>query len=383
MSGGGLREAYYWDTYFTMMGLVKSGKVEHAKNMLNNISYLIDKYGHVPNGTRTYYASRSQPPVFALMVRLMAEADTSVKLATYLPQLKKEYEYWMDGRDSISATNPIIKRVVRMGGGEILNRYWDPTPTPRPEAYWEDVQGAKNTYHEKPIHYQHVRAACESGWNFSSRWLGGDQTIGSINTAEFVPVDLNSLLYELERTIGQAYRQAGDDHEMEHFFSLADDRKRAVLNYCWSPEDGFFFDYSFVDEYRSGFATLAGLFPLFTGMATQDQAFSISEQIEEEFLKDGGLTCTNLETGQQWDAPNGWAPLHWVAYRGLDRYGLDALADDIAQRWIATVEAVFAEKGVLLNKYNVVNIKEMPVGGDAQEGYGWTNGVYLMLKREY
>ncbi|RYY64828.1 MAG: alpha,alpha-trehalase, partial [Chitinophagaceae bacterium] len=108
--GGRFREIYYWDSYFTMLGLRESGEDSVIEHMVGNFAWLIDSYGHIPNGNRSYYLSRSQPPFFSLMVELLAGIRGDRIYTDYLPQLYKEWRYWMD---STAAT----KHVVRMRDG--------------------------------------------------------------------------------------------------------------------------------------------------------------------------------------------------------------------------------------------------------------------------
>ena len=53
-----------------MQGLAASNRCDLMEGMLDNFAYLIDQFGHIPNGNRTYYLSRSQPPFFASMINL-------------------------------------------------------------------------------------------------------------------------------------------------------------------------------------------------------------------------------------------------------------------------------------------------------------------------
>ena len=140
--GGRFREVYYWDSYFTMLGLKESGETVMIENMIRNFAYLINTYGHIPNGNRTYYLSRSQPPFFPLMVQLLAEIKGSQVYAEYLPAMEKEYQYFMSGADKVKIGEP-IKYVVRMPDGSIMNRYWDESTSPRQESYREDVETAE------------------------------------------------------------------------------------------------------------------------------------------------------------------------------------------------------------------------------------------------
>jgi alpha,alpha-trehalase len=127
--------------------------------------------------------------------------------------------------------------------------------------------------------------------------------------------------------------------------------------------------------------SLAGAYPLFVGLATPEQAAACASVLGKDFLQPGGLVSTLNKTGQQWDAPNGWAPLQWVAISGLRRYGHAALADVVADRWIALNERVFRSTGRMMEKYNVVDMTLDAGGGEypVQDGFGWSNGVLLRL----
>ena len=137
--GGRFREIYYWDSYFTMLGLAESGRIDLVKDMIENFAYLIDTYGHIPNGNRSYYLSRSQPPYFSSMVMLLANLEGVDTVVKYLPQLVKEYQFWMKGKPNLEGQEISALRTVKIGGG-VLNRYWDDLAEPRPESYREDYE---------------------------------------------------------------------------------------------------------------------------------------------------------------------------------------------------------------------------------------------------
>jgi len=229
--GGRFREIYYWDSYFTMLGLQVSGRIEMIRNMIDNFSYLIDSIGFIPNGNRSYFLGRSQPPFFSCMVKLLGAHDTNA-LINYLPQLEKEYAFWMLGSESISALIPSQNRVVRMNDGSILNRYWDAHDTPRPESYKEDVELAHRSIQPKGELFRNIRAAAESGWDFSTRWFKDIQPFESIHTTDIIPVDLNCLLLHLEQTISEAWQLSGNPKKSMEYMALAEKRKLAILKYC-------------------------------------------------------------------------------------------------------------------------------------------------------
>ena len=377
--GGRFREMYYWDSYFTMLGLKQSGRSDLAEDMLRNFAYLIDTFGHVPNGTRTYYLSRSQPPFFFAMASLMASAP-GASLSRYLPQLRREYAYWMQGSEAL-ARGEARRRVVAMPDGSVLNRYWDDLDLPRDESYREDSLLARHTRRDPHRLFREIRAAAESGWDFSSRWFADALHPGTLITTEIVPVDLNSLLYGLELTIGAACHEARDDACKTEFEQRATARRAALDRYLWDGESGVYLDYRWTRRRRIRRLTAATLYPLFVGAASDAQAAGVTHSVERRLLAAGGIVTSPIDTGQQWDAPNGWAPLQWIAVDGLRRYGHMTLAGLIACRWMNGVNRVYRESGKLVEKYDVVDAGRRGGGGEypTQDGFGWTNGVMRQL----
>lgn len=378
--GGRFREIYYWDSYFTMLGLRASGRLDLVEAMVENFEFLINKVGYIPNGNRTYYIGRSQPPFFALMVRLLHDAKKSEDaMVKYLPAMEKEYQFWMKGKVDLKLGAQM--RVVKMSDGSFLNRYWDEHHTPRPESFKEDVELSHQSQQKREELYRHIRAAAESGWDFSCRWFKNVNDFGTIHTTDIVPIDLNCLMYNLEKTISEAYRISGNIVKATEYFNLANERKAAILLYCWDAEKNFFFDFDAVVQKRKEVHSLAATFPLFFEIATPNQATAVSEALEKQFLKHGGFSTTLITTGQQWDAPNGWAPLQWMAYKGLKNYGFDELANDAKKRWLSLNQKVYRAAGKMTEKYDVWNENGEASGGEYpnQDGFGWTNGVYLAM----
>ena len=381
--GGRFRECYYWDTYFTSLGLVQRGKIKEMEQMIANFAFLINHFGFIPNGNRTYYLSRSQPPFFAHLLSLLQSHAGNAAALQYLPQLTKEYEYWMEGKEQITAVKPRQAHCVLLEDDLVLNRYWDAENKPRPEAFAADsnVYAQADEHHQNEI-YRHIRAACESGWDFSSRWLKDHTNLATIHTCDFVPVDLNCLLYFMEELIADFSKLVGDIDGHLKFDRLAEQRKKAIQRYFWNHELGYFFDYQFPDKDQSDCWTLAGVFPLFVRVATQEQSDKIAEHLSHRFLNPGGLATSLQRAGQQWDLPNGWAPLQWVAIQGLLNYNHHELAKDIAAHWYALNRDVFKQTHKMLEKYNVVDASEEALAGEyaMQEGFGWTNAIYLCCK---
>lgn len=378
--GGRFREVYYWDSYFTMLGLQASGRWDLIENMVDNFSYLLDTLGFIPNGNRTYYLTRSQPPFFALMVKLLEEKYGKGILEKYTAQLQKEYDFWMDGKALLTHERPAFRRVVLLPDGSIMNRYWDENSTPRPESYEEDLELVK-AHQLSNERYRDIRAAAESGWDFSGRWFKDHARMTTIHTTEIIPVDLNALLYFLETLLAEAYQQANNGILYKKYEELAQKRKDALQRYMWNERDGFFHDYDFISRRQTNNKTLAAMFPLFFRIAEPQQAMRVAETIQRDFLKPGGVTTTLNHTNQQWDAPNGWAPMQWITITGLNNYQQHELANTIRQRWIDMNLKVYKTSGKMVEKYDVYDMDLEAGGGEypVQDGFGWTNGVLLKL----
>jgi alpha,alpha-trehalase len=383
--GGRFREVYYWDSYFTMLGLIQSGRTDLVRDMLDNFSHLIETVGHIPNGNRTYYLGRSQPPYFAAMVGLYAAATDTAQALGYLDALEKEYAFWMDGGDRV-APGEARRRVVRLRDGSILNRYWDDRPEPRPESFREDYErGQTFSPEQREPFYRNVRATAESGWDFSSRWMRDPTDVRTLETTELVPVDLNSLLYTAERTIAalRAFRaERGDAAVAKRFTQAAETRRRVLLAAAYDSATGFFYDVRWrTGERVTDRPTLAAAAPLYFGLATPEQGRRVAARLERDFLKPGGFVTTLIHSGQQWDAPNGWPPLQWLAIEGVRRYGGAALARAAGDRWLALNRRTYRATGKMMEKYDVMDLTRSAGGGEypTQDGFGWTNGVALAL----
>ncbi|MGZ3823108.1 MAG: trehalase family glycosidase, partial [Mucilaginibacter sp.] len=241
--GGRFRETYYWDSYFTMLGLQESHKTQIIKNMIGNFAYLIDKYGFIPNGIRTYYLTRSQPPFFSMMIDLLAKDEGDQVTLKYQPELVKEYAFWMRGAEKLKP-GQAFRNSVRMPGGEVLNRYWDESDKPREESYKKDVNAEKLTKQKPGDFYRNIRAAAESGWDFSTRWMDTTGKLETIQTTFIIPVDLNCLLYHLELSIAKSYKLQGDALHYRLYLTKASLRKKAILKYSWNEKKGWFMDYN-------------------------------------------------------------------------------------------------------------------------------------------
>ncbi len=280
--GGRFQEMYYWDTYFSMLGIQIAGRKDLLLALVKNFSSIIERYGFIPNGCRTYYLSRSHPPLLVLMLELLEQVFDRDAITPFLPALKREYEFFM------------TRRSVQLPNGASLNRYWDAKNAPREESYLEDVE----LIQQNPEHLtlgRELRAAAESGWDFSSRWFGASG-LGGIHTTDFAPIDLNCILYYLETQLGIWL-------EDETYTQSAQTRKTTILEYCWDETHGWFFDLEHQTGICSRSWTLAGMFPLYFGLATPAQAAWVAANLEKNFLKDGGLITTLIYAGSAMGCP--------------------------------------------------------------------------------
>ena len=379
--GGRFRELYYWDSFFTMLGLVRSGRQDLVEDMIASFGSLFDRFGHIPNGTRSYYLSRSHPPVFYLMAALSQDRSEAA-LRERLRWMRVEHGFWMDGEETLDQGGE-HRRVVRLADGTLLNRYWDDRAAPRDESWREDVELAQRVPERDAGElWRDIRAAAESGWDFSSRWLGDGRTLETIRTTRLLPIDLNALLFGLERAIAEEANALGDHATAAEFARRADARREAINRHLWNPDAGMFADYDLDLARARDQSTAAQGFALFTGVAPAGRPPAVADAMHG-LLRAGGLVTTGDDTGQQWDAPNGWAPLHWVAIEGLRAYGQNALADTIAQRWLAMVSDHYDATGHLLEKYDVEQCRAGGGGEYGTEiGFGWTNGVTLALMQD-
>jgi len=370
--GGRFDEIYYWDSYFTMLGLIECGEQQLALDMYQNFAYMIETWGFIPNGNRSYYLSRSQPPFFCLMAKLLQDKGLINADEKYLNLLTQEYEFWQSKAIEFSYDKFNTLH---------LFRYFDTSDTPRDESYAEDIDLYFDT--QKDTIYSHIRSACESGWDFSSRWFADKKSLNTIRTAYVFPVDLNCIMAFVESELARLNDMMNNFDEGKKYHNWSQERMRVIQTIFFDDSRGFFDD---IDVYGQllGNTTLAGMFPLYFGYASKIQSESCVKLLTKHLLVEGGLVTSDVNSGQQWDAPNGWAPLQYITVTGLLNMEYDDLAFDIMERWCKTVENEFARSGKLMEKYNVVTPDIKGGGGEYpnQDGFGWTNAVYIIFKNK-
>ena len=345
--GFAFREQYYWDTYFTALGLIGDERSHLIEGMLENLVYMVKRFGMIPNASRYYFLGHSHPPVLTSMIMLTYRVNGKDAnwLNDQMAVAKEEYRTVWCGK-----SQPHI-RMVHDG----LSRYYD-------------------------INFLHDLAECESGWDMTNRF--------DRKALDYLPVDLNSLLFKYEMDFATAADLNGDETEAREWRSRAGRRRANMNKYHWNPEHGFFFDYNYQTGRHSKIWSLAGYYPMWAGMVTTEQAVQLVNNLKK-FLHDGGLAATSApsrgEVPEQWAHPNGWAPLQYIVIEGLRRYGYEELAVDLATRWLDTNVAIFDRDQTFYEKYNVVDPSSKPYEGvyPSQTGFGWTNGVFIRLYEDY
>lgn len=359
---GHFDEMYYWDTYFTNKGLELCGRQAQAKNNTDNMLYLVNKYGFMPNGNRVNYLKNSQPPFLSVMVRDVFEhyGDT-VWLSSAYSVLKKEYEFWDEKRMSPIGLNCYGGALNSENVIRVMSNYWKERTGITTESDEYDIA-------------RHSLLSCESGWDFNPRW----QTEGY----NYAPVDLNSLMYMFEKNM-EYFSLTLKNNEEKYWNSRAERRRELMMMYMDNGE-GILLDYNFEKDEISNLLSAASFYPLFAGLCDESgakAAVNCLDRLETEY---GILTCEKNDADgiYQWDYPNGWACLQYIAVIGLDKYGYKEEAMRIAKKYIHLVEKVFLKTGKLWEKYNVVegninvtNEYEMP------EMMGWSAGVYIAAKK--
>ncbi len=350
-------EMYYWDTYFTNIGLRISGRQAQAKHNVDNMLYMVGRYGFMPNGNRTFYLNRSQPPFLSLMVRdVYDDYRDPVWLRSAYQMLEKEYAFWTEKRTApvglAHYDAELSAEDVEIEADKLTDRIGIRLDIPR----------------EQMAH--HFMATAESGWDINPRW--------GFEGYHYAPVELNSLLYMLETNMAYFAQELHDDAAAV-WRRRAENRRRLMFS-LMENSDGLLMDYNVSSDKRNDIFSCASLFPLFAGLAEQRHAQAIVEHLPRLETDWGVLTCEKNETPgrYQWDYPNGWACLQYIAMVGLDRYGYCKEARRIAEKYVSLVEKVFAKTHNLWEKYNVVegsinvsNEYEMPAM------MGWSAGVYL------
>jgi alpha,alpha-trehalase len=345
------QEMYYWDSYFTALGVVDTPYEHLIVDMTENMADLFNRFGLIPNASRYYFLSRSQPPILTAMIDLA------------LNVVKK--------KNTPDEADAFLKRLYQVAEEE-HETVWMGTAQP----HFRQVYAGLSRYFE--INFLDDLASCESGWDHSTRcddrWLA------------HLPADLNAILYLRERDFERVARHFGHHEKAASWAERAAKRQQTIHELLWDEREGFFFDYDFENRERNlRHPSLAGFYPLWAGLATASQAAHIVSQWLPRFEFPGGLVTTlTQQKGKQWAYPNGWAPLQWIVTAGLDRYGFTAEAERLRRKWCDNCAHIFRKTGGMWEKYNVVEIgqglEEEGLYGSIK-GFGWSNGVFVDFTR--
>ncbi|XP_010055990.2 probable trehalase [Eucalyptus grandis] len=396
--GSRFREVYYWDSYWVIRGLLASKMYVTAKTIVNNLIYLLDTYGHVLNGARAYYTNRSQPPLLSAMIRAIYEKTHDKEFVVKsLPALLKEHDFWTSGLHQIT--------VQDRDCSHNLSRYYAMWDKPRPESSTIDKKSASNisSTSEKQKFYREVASTAESGWDFSTRWMRNPEDITTLATTSILPVDLNIYILRMELDISFFGKIAGNDNIAKHFLEAAKAREKAVSTVFWNERMGQWLDYwvgnssscmegqhwDAANQNKNVFAS--NFLPLWIDVFNSDK--NLVEKVAKSLrssglLRDAGIATSLTNSSQQWDFPNGWAPLQHMIAEGLARSGSSearSLAEDIVVRWIRTNYVAYKKTGAMHEKYDVQKCGEFGGGGEyiPQTGFGWSNGVVLAFLDEF
>ncbi|WP_158602027.1 trehalase family glycosidase [Pararobbsia silviterrae] len=387
----------YWESYFVMLGLDADGRRAQVDDQIDDIAALIDRFGYMPASNRTYDLSHSGPPFFSLMVDLVARHEGPAAYVRYRPALEREYAYWMDGASQLPS-DTAWRRAIRLSDGTVLNRYWDDRAAPRDTSYRSDLllaSHAGSPFGKRAESlFRNLRAADESGWALSSRWVADGQHVATLRTTSLVPVDLNALLYHLEVTLARGYRETGDRAHAENLLLRAAQRKAAIERLMWDPKIDAFADLDWTSGKLTHILTAATVYPLFLRTATPSQAAAVAQTVRDALLAKGGVMTTTIRSPWSWDAPYGWAPIQWMAVTGFNQYHFADLARTIAKRWVQTSLDTYAQTGRLSERYDVVDpsrnaaliANELSAETGAPSvvhGVGWSAGVLRAMLAAY
>ena len=396
--GGRFRENYYWDNYWIVKGLLASGLTSPARSIILNNFYLLQEYGLIPNGTRTYYLNRSQPPMLVSMVDdYVNHTDDVPLLRENIHLLIKEMEWWMKHRTVLVDRGERVYSMFHYDAAGL---------GPRPESYREDVETVAEakcmTAEEEEHKYRHLKAAAESGWDFSSRWFidengGNTGGLANIATTHIIPVDLNSILYRNFVLLDRMLRRLGMQNSSPYDFAvLASELKDAITAVLYDAEEKMWFDYDFVNTRSRKFYYASNLTPLWAECYEEswkeEVALDCMDYIRrEDAILPGGLVTSKIHSGEQWDYPNVWAPCQHFIVDGLVRTEVDdarELALLIASNFVENARGALehpAGEYELYEKYDGRQTGSAGYGGeyDVQSGFGWTNGVVIEFIRGF
>jgi alpha,alpha-trehalase len=394
--GGRFNEMYGWDSYFTLLGLIEDGELQLAKDMTENFIYEIQHYGMILNANRTYYLTRSQPPFLTQMILDVFRVTGDINwLASTVPAIEKYYAYWVREPHLTPATGlshydggadtpapEVVNGERDRDGKNHYDRVRDYYRTHQVTEYDVNQYYDRSTDRLKPLFYVGDRAMRESGFDPSARFGPF-----SVDIIHYNSVDLNSLLYRMELDASAIMSILDRPRQATAWAERAERRSAQINRLMWNDEEGMYFDYNFVTHKQSTYHFLTTFYPLWAGIASQGQAERLRSNLPI-FEKAGGLQTSDRVTGNQWDAPYGWAPLHILAVEGLRRYGFSNDADRISRKFLSVVVRDFQAHGTIKEKYDMVTGQSNLAAGlkfgytSNEAGFGWTNAAAVLFAHE-
>ena len=343
------QEMYYWDTYFTNKGLILTGNIQQAINNLENFAFLIEKFGYIPNGTRSPLLNRSQPPFFGLAIKDVWTYLTDEQKKRFTEALKTEYDFWLNRRTS---SDGFVHYDCETNDEEYLAFTY----------FYERRVGVKTPHTIE--RGRDIMAEAESGWDFSPRFPNG--------CTKYAAVDLSSLLYADAMLLSTL-----DKDNVAYWLKQADMRKEKM---AFGQVDGVYFDYSYTQKQPSMVYNCTGFFPYFVGCSQDKSGFEkLLSELEYPY---GIISAKTEQKGFQWATPNGWAPLFYVCVAAAIAVSDNVSAKRIAKKYIHILDEIFQKTGALYEKYDVVTGK-IGIGEEygTPEMLGWTAGIYLSLQQ--
>jgi alpha,alpha-trehalase len=418
--GGRFNEMYGWDSYFIIVGLVRDGRLDLAKGMVENFFFEVEHYGTFLNANRTYYLTRSQPPYLTSMIMEVYQAEKAAGhsdrawLQRAYDYAAKDYQLWVHEPHLAGSTG--LSRYFDFGDGPVAEGLQDET------GYYKNVAAFFLTHPDRADHdlvetgagksnpdavgFGFELQLCETTQNgkkcepfrtvsLSHDYYKGDRSMREsgfdvafrfgpfgAQTHHYAAVCLNSLLYKTETDLTTMADTLGKKEDAARWRKLADDRKARMNQLFWNASKGMFFDYEFETQKQSSYTYVTTFYPMWAGLASPEQARAIEKNLQI-FEQPGGLDMSPTESGGQWDHPYGWAPMQLVGIEGLRRYGFNEDANRVAYKFLSTVAENFRRDGTIREKYNVVTrSSETTVTAGYHMnivGFGWTNGVFLEL----
>ena len=423
--GGRFNEMYGWDSYFILRGLLRSGRIELARGMVENFYFEIEHYGAVLNANRTYYLSRSQQPYLSSMIMAVYKAQK---------EKGKDDRSWLERGYGFAVRDHDMWQEPEMRAGDTgLSRYYDFGAGPAPESLKDETdhyrkvveyflkhpQQSAGRFVERqpkesrelgpgtiymlrlcnlPLTMEHPRCEELKEFTLSADVYKGDRAVREsgfdisfrfgpfgVDTHHYAAVCLNSLLFKSEMDLAEMSDILGRKGEAESWRQKAANRRAAVDKYLWNEAKGEFFDYDFTKGGQSNYEYLTTFYPLFAGLATAEQAKAVATNLKN-FEQPGGAVTSPYNSGAQWDFPYAWAPMQMILVDGLRRYGFAEDAERIASKFAGTIAENYAKEGYIVEKYDAVTRSTDSATSSGYSinviGFGWTNAAYLEFVRD-